>query len=183
MHTASASQNGFSLTELLIVLAIMGSLLVAGAPTLSSLLDHVKTANAEVLLASNLQHARNAAITHNRRTLVCPSDNGQRCRAGGDWQHGWIIAQDADHDGQPDAGVPLLGVQAPLAPGTRIISSAHRSHVTFQPTGSAGGSNVRFTICRAHGTGGRAVVVANSGRVRTDTPDAAHLQQCIAGLR
>lgn len=182
MRSATGLQNGFSLTELLIVLAIMGSLFVAGMPSMGRLLDSVRTTNAEGLLTSNLQLARNAAITHNTRTLLCPSDDGRRCSEGEDWQRGWLIAQDANHDGQPDANVPLIVVQSALAPGTRIITSARRDHVTFQPTGSAGGSNVRFTICRARGAIARSVVVANSGRVRSAAPDPTRLQQCVAGL-
>lgn len=182
MHATAHPQNGFSLTELLIVLAIMGSLFLAGVPTLGHLLVRTRTSNAEAALTGSLLHARSAAVTHNVRTLMCPSIDGRRCQADAAWQHGWVIAEDADHDGQPDANVPLIAVQAALAPGTRIITSAGRRQITFQPTGGAGGSNVRFTICRSQHQGGRSVVVANSGRIRTAAPDSGRLRQCRAGL-
>jgi len=53
----------------------------------------------------------------------------------------------------------------------------------FHPNGSAAGSNTRFTICHARERTGKAVIVANSGRVRLANADAAHLQTCLAGLQ
>lgn len=183
MDAIARPRRGFSLVELLIVLAIAGSLWVAGMPAFGRLLGRARIANAEVLLTNNLQAARSAAVFRNTRIVVCPTGDGRHCEAGADWQHGWLIAEDGDHDGQPDAGVPLLATQPALVQGTRIVTSAGRHLVAFQPTGSAGGSNVRFTICRAHGAAGQSVVIANSGRIRTDVPAPDRLRQCLAGLR
>lgn len=176
-HTA-----GFTLTELLITLAIAGILAMIGAPAMGSLLARTRDASTEATIANALRHARSAAVMRNARVLVCPSRDGRRCNPGDDWQHGWIVAKDADHDGQPDADASLLAVQAAMPTGTRVTTSAGRGQLAFHPNGGAGGSNVSFTICHANARRGKEVIVANSGRVRLASADAAHLQACLAGI-
>ena len=179
---AKRQQRGFTLTELMIVLAIAGILAMIGAPAMGSLLARTQDFGVESAMAAGLRGARNAAVMRNARVLVCPSPGGRRCGSNADWQHGWIVAQDADRDGQPDAGKSILDVEAAVPAGTRVIASAGRRQIVFQPSGSAGGSNATFTICHAREHDGRAVIVANSGRVRVAHADAAHLRACLAGM-
>lgn len=183
MRTRHAAMDGFTLTELLIVLAIAAITLMIGAPAMGSLIARSHASGAEASIADSLRHARTTAVMHNTRVLVCPSRDGRRCLKGDDWQYGWIVANDADHDGQPDTGVQALATIGALPAGTRIITSAGRGQLAFQPSGSAGGSNVTFTVCHTRDRNGKSVVVANSGRVRIDSPDAAHLQACLAGFQ
>jgi type IV fimbrial biogenesis protein FimT len=182
MAPSARTARGFTLTELLIALAIAGILAMIGAPAMGGLIARTRDSGIENAIAAGLRGARTAAVMHNARVLVCPSSNGHRCASIADWQHGWIIAQDADHDGQPDPGRSILDVQAAMPAGTHVITSAGRRRIDFQPSGSAGGSNVTFTICHAREHAGRAVIVANSGRVRVAHADATHLQACLAGI-
>ncbi len=175
------SARGFTLTELMIALAIAGILAMIGAPAMGSLLARTQDAGIESSMAAGLRDARNAAVMRNARVLVCPSRDGRRCGSDDRWQQGWLIAQDADHDGQPDAGNAIFDVQTAMPAGTRLIASTGRRRIAFQPSGSAGGSNATFTICHAREHDGMAVIVANSGRVRVAHADAAHLQACLAG--
>lgn len=183
MHGNRRYTRGFTLTELLITLAIAGILAMIGAPAMGSLLARTRNASAEVAIADALRHARSAAVMHNTRVLVCPSRDGHRCQPDLDWQHGWIVARDADHDGQPDAGVPVIATRAAMPAGIRMVTSAGRPQVVFHPNGSAAGSNARFTICHARQREGKSVIVANSGRVRLADPEADRLQACLAGIR
>lgn len=180
-HQGRAAQ-GFTLTELLITLAIAGILAMIGAPAMGSLMARTRDASTEAMVANTLRHARSAAVMRNARVLVCPSRGGHQCNSGDDWQQGWIVAQDSDHDGQPDTDAPLILAQAAMPVGTRVITSAGRGQLAFHPNGGAGGSNASFTICHANARTGKAVIVANSGRVRLANADAAHLQACLAGI-
>lgn len=174
--------HGFTLTELLSTLAIAGILAMMGAPAMGGLIARTTNATTEASVAGTLRHARTAAIMRNARVVVCPSLDGRRCQSNDEWRHGWITGQDADHDGQPDAATQVIATQAAMPRGTRVITSAGRKQVTFQPSGSAGGSNVTFTICHARDRVGKSVVVSNTGRVRLESADAAHLQACLAGV-
>ena len=183
MADRACGERGFTLTELLVTLAIAGILAMIGAPAMGNLLARTRDASTEAMVANTLRHARSAAVMRNARVLVCPSRDGRRCNPGDDWQHGWIVAKDADGDGQPDAEVPLIFAQAAMPVGTRVITSTGRGQLAFHPNGGAGGSNARFTICHANARAGKEVIVANSGRVRLGSADAAHLQACLAGIR
>ncbi len=180
MQQAHRLQSGFTMTELLVMLAIAGILAMIGVPAMGSLLARTQDANAEASIAGTLRNARTAAVMHNTRILVCPSLDGDRCHRGDAWQQGWIIARDANLDGQPDAGVPLIAVQAAMPPGTAVITSIGRTRIAFHPDGDAAGSNANFTICHAREHEGKSVVVASSGRVRLGTADSQHLQACLA---
>lgn len=176
------STRGFTFTELLITLAIAGILAALGAPAFGNLLARARDADAESALANTLRHARSAAVLRGTRMLVCPSRDGAHCTPDDEWQSGWLVAADADHDGQPDAGHAPITVRQALAGGTRVVTTSGRLTLAFQPSGSAAGSNVTFTICHAGARTGKAIVVANSGRVRVATATPQHLQTCLAGL-
>ncbi|HEX7326064.1 MAG TPA: GspH/FimT family pseudopilin [Rhodanobacteraceae bacterium] len=181
MQRGMRATGGFTLTELLTVIAIGGILAMLGAPSLGGLLARTRTASAAASIAGTLRAARTAAVMHNARMLLCPSPDGRQCGPGGTWRRGWLVAADTDHDGQPDAGTAILQTQPSLPAGTNVITSDGRGHVAFQPSGSAGGSNVTFTVCHAGQAQGRSIVVANSGRVRVAEPDPQRLADCLAG--
>lgn len=183
MRTRHTSIGGFTLTELVMVVAIAGTLAAVGAPAMGGLAARVHASSAESAITDSLRRARTTAVMRNTRVLVCPTRDARTCSKGDDWQQGWLVADDANHDGQPDAGAQALAVAHALPAGTRVVTSAGRGQLAFQPSGSAGGSNVTFTICHARMREGQSVVVANSGRVRIGKADAAHLQACLAGLR
>ncbi len=174
--------SGFTLIELMLTLGVAAILAMIGAPALGSLLARTREASAEARVAGTLRHARTAAVMDNTRIIVCPSADGRHCRAGYDWQHGWIVAPDADHDGQPDAGRQVIAALPAMPRGSRIITSSGRRHIIFHPDGNSAGSNARFTICHARDRDGKSVVVSNSGRVRVAAPDPARLHRCLAGI-
>jgi|SRR5690348_4276786 len=182
MPTPRASLPGFTLIELLMTLAVAAILAMIAAPALGNLLARVRESSAEARIAGTLRHARTAAVMDNTRVIVCPSDDGRHCRPGYDWQHGWIVAPDADGDDQPDAGRQVIAALPAMAAGSRIITSAGRTHIVFHPNGNAAGTNARFTICHARGGDGKSVVVSNTGRVRIADPDPSRLEQCLAGI-
>ncbi|HXS74103.1 MAG TPA: GspH/FimT family pseudopilin [Rhodanobacteraceae bacterium] len=181
MHASSRPHSrGFTLIELLMVLSIAGILAVIGMPALGSMLARAHQQSAEGALEASLMHARESAIMRDTHVIVCPSSNGKDCSAGVDWQHGWLIATDVDHDDQPDKGAGPLAVFNAMPSGMRIVASRGRPRVVFRPDGSAGGSNAQLTICHIGDThAGRSVVIANSGRVRVSDAQPDHLRTCL----
>ncbi|HJU07120.1 MAG TPA: GspH/FimT family pseudopilin [Rhodanobacteraceae bacterium] len=173
-----ARQRGITLIEMMMTVAIASILVAMGVPALGSILARSHQQSAEGALQASLMHARELAITRSEQVVVCPTRDGRSCTSDDLWQGGWMIGVDIDHDRQPDT--PLARFDA-MPTTMRIVSSQGRPRVVFQPDGSAGGSNAQLTICHTGDVKeGRAVIVANSGRVRVAPADAAHLSTCLA---
>lgn len=179
MHKHPALQRGVTLIELLTSVCIAGILAAAGAPALGSMLARSHTQAAANGLEASLLHAREAAIEARVNILVCPSADHRTC-APNDWQGGWLVARDADGDRKPDRGVTPLAAFDALPKNLRVIASSGRPLIVFRPDGSAAGSNAQLTVCDSGETRrGTAVIIANSGRVRTTAATAARLAACL----
>ncbi|MEO6967319.1 MAG: GspH/FimT family pseudopilin [Rhodanobacteraceae bacterium] len=182
--SSRSRQLGFTLMELLTTLCIAGVLAVIGMPALGSMLARSHTQSAENALQASLMHARETAVTRGVQVIVCPSTDARHCDAGDDWQHGWLVAADTDHDRRPDNGASPLAVFDALPSGMRVIASRGRPLIVFRPDGSAAGSNAELTLChRGDQRGGQAVVIANSGRVRIAAALPDRLRQCLTGMQ
>ena len=173
-----ARQCGITLIEILITVAIASMLVAMGVPALGSMLARSHQRSAESALQASLMHARELAITRSEQVVVCPTKNGTNCTSDDLWQGGWMIGADMDHDREPDTALARFDA---MPANMRVVSSRGRPRVVFQPDGSAGGSNAQLTVCHTGDVKeGRAVIVANSGRVRIAQADAAHLNTCLA---
>src|SRR5579875_1655411 len=122
MRSRAASVRGFTLTELVTALAILGILTMAGAPALAGMLARSHDAAAENAFVASLMHARETAILRRTQVLVCPSPDGRQCRRGDDWQHGWMVALDDDRDGRPVGGGRQFGASARGSAGTAAVA-------------------------------------------------------------
>lgn len=171
-------QRGITMIEMMMTVAIAGTLVAMGVPALGSMLARSHQQAAGDALQESLMHARELAITRSEQVVVCPTRDGKSCTSDDLWQGGWMIGADMDHDREPDMALARFDA---MPENTRIVSSRGRPLVLFQPDGSAGGSNAQLTICSStDAQEGRAIIVSNSGRVRTAPADASHLQTCLA---
>lgn len=165
-----ARAQGFTLAELMVTVAIMGTLLGIAIPAFSALGERSSAQGSMGTLTVALSKARIAAITRRHPVTVCPSRDGERCRSDLVWDDGWIVYGDADREPQPAAGSILWREQAP-AGQVAIRSTAGRHRVRYQPNGMAGGANLTLTLCslRTRLTLGE-VVVNLGGRIRSSFP-------------
>ena len=177
---ASRLHRGFSLIEQVMVLAIAGILTGIALPSLHHLLSRNRLQAAQSDFITALQHTRSTAAITGKRTLFCPSTDGNRCSDDNRWEHGWLLGEDLDGDHQPDGQPARTG--AAYGAGLHITSSNGRHEVRFQPDGSAGGSNLTLLFCEP----GRdsqvlSVVVSNAGRVRGAPATTAQAARCQQG--
>ena len=166
---APRGARGFTIQETLISLCISGSLTVGGAGAWDLLQENTKTAAANDLVA-HLALARSEAVKRHARVKLCPSVDQRSCAdAGADythWQNGWLVYVDENRNGKPEAG-EILRVYAGTSKNLAIRTSRGREQVTYQPTGTSGGSNLTFAFCDSRGPKfARYVTINNSGRAR-----------------
>lgn len=137
-------RRGFTLTELVLVLAVGGLLLGIAVPRLASALDRIEVETAARHIVAAHQRARLLAVTHNQVVILSIGPAELTIRRRGEMAPVWIEA------GPEASGVSLAGP-------TRQF--------TFTPGGlTLGLSNATLPVSR--GSAHRTVVVSRLGRVR-----------------
>jgi type IV fimbrial biogenesis protein FimT len=170
-------QHGITLIEQIMVLAIIAGLTGMAIPPMQKLLSRNQLQVAQTDFIAALQHTRATAITSGKRTLFCPTSDGNSCSNDIRWDGGWLLAHDTDRNNQPDHEPLYVG----HGYGDKLIiqSSAGRRFVHFGPDGSAGGSNITLLFCqRANPQYALSVVVSNAGRVRGAPASASQIADC-----
>lgn len=180
MDAPRGVSDGLTLVELLGALVVISVLLAAAIPAFDKLTERKTLTGVERTFFVSLANAKQAAVTRNRRVSLCPTYNGSACLGQGRWHRGWMTFVDTDADRRPDPGEPVLERHGPLRDGVRLTSSRYRRIITFQPEGTAGGSNATFTLCLdGSPTNVRAIVLSRLGRIRLDKGDP---EDCRAPL-
>jgi type IV fimbrial biogenesis protein FimT len=161
--------RGFTLVELVLVLAIAAILAGLALPTCRDFLADYQVRNHAERLAGNMNVARAEALKRGHRVNLCKSVDRRSCAPAGAWEDGYVVHADVDRDG--DAGSVPLRVEGPAVAGVTIRANRPvADYVSYTGDGVArlvrGGLQMgTFTVCRS---GRRAldVVLAHSGRVR-----------------
>lgn len=185
--------TGFTLTELMVVLAIIGIGLTIGVPSLKNFMQGSQLIASTNELLSALHVARSEAIKLNTRVTICESGNGSSCATTGSWKNGWIVFVDADgnlsgtgaactatgidcllrvHNGFNDSQLKVAGLDNN---NTAVSSFTFSSRGLPKANTGAAQSGV-FSICSLDSSGSttdsRAVVLSFSGRVRVSDNQA-----------
>ncbi len=155
--------TGFTLVELMVVLAIGAIVLSLAVPSFRSTIQNNRISTQANELVSTLQLARGEAIKRSRTITVCVSTDQATC-TGTNWVGGWIAFADVNANGSVDAGDTLLTVSAALDGGSALTSAA--TFIQYQPSGfSNAASTFNLSIPGCIGNEVRAVNVAATGRV------------------
>jgi type IV fimbrial biogenesis protein FimT len=158
--------HGFSLIELLVVLALAAILLLLAVPGMRGFLAGVRLDAATTDFAGALALARSEAIRRGGRVAL------RNTAGGGNWGGGWQAFVDSDSDGVPDASETVLRRQAALpTPLTLYANANYTNYIAFKADGTV--NNVgSFIFCHdgvlvdAGQSRSRALIVSWAGRVR-----------------
>ncbi|MDX1252257.1 MAG: GspH/FimT family pseudopilin [Gammaproteobacteria bacterium] len=158
--------SAFTLTETLVVLAIVAIIVMIATPSLQNLLLDNRMATRVNDFMTHLHLARSEAIHRHQRVVLCPSADQASCAPGSHWHAGWIIFVDSNANRTHESGEEILRLETAQYQGFKITSGNHQP-VVFQPEGGAGGTNDTFIFCDTRGAAkARAIVLSNTGRAR-----------------
>lgn len=150
------NQHGFTLVELLAVMAIVAVLAGIGVPMLSSFVQLGQVRATALDLVADLQFARSEAIKRNASVAVEPV-------IAGSWTGGWRVHAGTDNTG------PVL--RARVRDAGQISTSSASTHFVYAGNGRldalVGVASVQFCPAHAGSTTGRIVEVQLSGLART----------------
>jgi len=172
-----ASSRAFTLVELLVAIAIVAMLAAVGGPAFYGWLAQYELANHTKHLAETMTRARTDAIRTSERVSLCKSADRRQCADLGSWDGGFIVFVDENDNGRVDEGERIIGIDGPAPRGITITANRPLDdYVSYTSLGHARMLNGAlqmgtFTICR-HGQRAMHVVLANSGRVRTERTTA-----------
>lgn len=172
------NHRGFTLAELLVVVAVLAILLAAGLPSLRAAREHQAELGAFHGVTTVLMAARMAAIQRGRPVTVCPSRDGRRCRDDQVWDEGWLVFADPGRNAQPASPGDILWHEARRPGLVAIRATPGRPRVRYQPSGFSGGSNASLRLCLRSGRHLGNVVVNQGGRARSERLPARPPRPC-----
>jgi len=170
MDFISSRQEGYTLVELLVTVAIVSILTSLAIPAFDNIRARNAMAGSINLFLTQLHLARSAAVTRERHITLCPTSNGMDCNDDYQtWRDGYLIFDDTNKNRQHEAEEEIISYQEKAARTIRIVSSSqHRNRISFLPLGRAWFSNTTVRFCvRDHPELNRAIIVSNNGRVRS----------------
>ena len=163
--------SGFTLVELLVVVAIMAITLAFGVPGFRAIITSSRLTNAANSMVTALQRARSEAIKTNRLVTVSNVNNN------GAWGDGWIVFVDKNQDnlqsvdGDPEFDEPTISFFDGINTSFMVNpTNGFTNRVIYRPDGRSN-TNGTFNFCASADTADfRRVVVASSGRIHVETP-------------
>ena len=178
------AERGFTLMEMLVVLAIGGILAAVAAPSLVSVIESNRRTIISNQLMEDLVLARRQAIALSTPVALCGSHatNPSQCIASGtypaDWSNGWYTYIGNSDGLNPDSAAAGLVLRSPQALPLGWKVDAYLgiyNYVAVSPR-SVGTTGVgHFTIYRSGSTSRTAacVTVNSAGRARLSTASVA----------
>lgn len=166
------TNNGFTLIELMIAVAIVAILLAVAVPSFNNMLAGNRLATQTNEAIGAILFARSEAIRRNQTITFCRADSAaaNTCAASANWTD-WIVTNN------PGAGAAAntlrRGSFAKSGEVMRISSTLATSRLAFQPNGLAnvtGGSNtIRLCTTLTTTDNVRQIEIGLSGRASTQT--------------
>jgi type IV fimbrial biogenesis protein FimT len=135
--------RGFTLVELMVVLALLAILAMMAVPSFNSTVSSVRLSGAANDLMASIQQARATAMRFGQRVTICATTNGTTCSQANTWSQGWITFLD-----RPGSTLPLISTGETV---TAVVSAMPDSLiVSTSGTGPMG--DVSYLSFSADGT-------------------------------
>jgi type IV fimbrial biogenesis protein FimT len=167
---------GFTVTELVMVMTIVGILAAVGIPSFKYVTTSNRISSEINGLLGDMQFARSQAIKQGQTVTVCSSSDGATCNtgpAGNIWNTGWIVFLDSNHNQQVDAGEQVIRVQPAFNGTDTLLSSVSYAATTYNrlgyaPTYTGGTININLHDSSNTSAWTRCLAITASGSVSTE---------------
>lgn len=158
---------GFSLIELMIVLAVLGIMAAWAAPNLMKVMDKSTVTTIANTLVADLGLARSEAIKRRVSIGVCKSIDGLNCAPAASWKNGWIIWADRNGNNIQDAADEILRVREQNTNPRLVFAGNGNNSFLFTPSGmtTLGAAVANISICYEAAIG-RNVEVSLTGNAK-----------------
>ena len=149
---------GFSLIELMVVLAILGILMAIAVPNFSEWIAGQRVRDTASDIHTSLMRARNEAISRSLPTSVTPVTPAN-------WANGWYIAN-PDGAYNPNPANPTVFIEQ-HGPVQNVNISVAGTAITFTTVGRLSGTALGIRIAASGTSMTRCVTVDTAGRPKT----------------
>ncbi|MFT4518416.1 MAG: type IV fimbrial biogenesis protein FimT [Halioglobus sp.] len=163
--------KGFTLIELMAVLAMASALLLIAVPTFQTQIQNGRMSAATTDLLSSLMNARGEAVGRSEWVTLCKRNaDGDSCDGSGGWEQGWITFVDIKGDLTFDVGDGdlILQIHESLAdPITGIGPTTDIDSIRYSPNGTTdlgGTTTIIFCDHRGWSEFARGVVISIMGK-------------------
>lgn len=173
-------QNGLTLIELMVTLAVAIVLVAVGIPAFRSTTANNRAVAHSNALVTALTLSRGEAVKRGSPVAICrrPESGAVDCNTdSNDWASGWVVFDDIDNSGTVDDGESIRVWDAPSGNPAIVAlddSATEVYSVVFGPLGtqvSAGVPTFTITNPDCFGRQVREVSVSATGQVSTERAD------------
>ena len=165
------SQYGFTLTELIVTIAIIAIITSVAFPYVQEQLSQAEQQRLVLELKSIIRQGRHQAMALRQRLVLCGSSDGIHCGDETSWQQGWLLFNDQSRDRiRQDTEAIIYSRSLELKYGQLTWRGfGVANHLLFNPeTGLMLGSNGTLTYCSSIPQHSRKVVVSYMGHTYSE---------------
>lgn len=121
-------QAGFTLVELMVVVAVVGVLAIAAAPAMTAMVNNGRITGSSEELVTSLQLARSEAVRRNSRVTICAGSNGV-CSGSASWAQWTVYGRDNT------AAIPVVDVIRDSTVSGDVQFAGPTAEIVFRPSG------------------------------------------------
>jgi type IV fimbrial biogenesis protein FimT len=170
-------QRGFTITELMVVAAIVAILLGIGIPSFRYISNSYRMSAEVNGLLGDLQYARAEALREGLAVTTCISTDGLTCAgAGSNWASGWIVLSNANTVLRRQAA--FLGTTPDTFNAGGTVNSVVFNREGFATAAGFATTTIKLHDPTANAVWTRCLIITAVGLMSTETPSNSPSGTC-----